>query len=98
MRFTTIPAVGQATRQKIDFLLAAERAETLGFGGVGVNARHCRPLHPHGLRLVRDGLMTLSRDGGTGRKRSASRRTRLTLTQAGREELARLRRKHKGAF
>ena len=94
MRFANIPAVGQATAQKIDFLLAAERHDALFSQGIGVNDRYCRPLHPHGLRLVREGLMSLSRDRVLGRKR----RTRLAITEKGREELARLRRKHTGAF
>lgn len=75
--------VGDATAARYDFLAAAAKG-----GSIGVNRRHCRPLHPHGLRLVKDGLMTLSRSGS-----KSCRHTALHITEKGLAELARLRKR-----
>ncbi len=87
---------GDYTRAKLEFLEAAH-----SFPGdlddpdpsMPVNIKWGRPLHPHGARMVRDGLFTLSRTRATGRKSSNKRVTLLTLTEKGAAELARLQRR-----
>jgi len=90
---TSTAAFGDYTRAKLDFLAAARARidpETGCRGGVGVNRRHCRPLAPHGLRMVRDGLMQMTRDG-----QRLSRYSALVITDAGLAELARIERRQK---
>lgn len=82
---------GDYTRAKLDFLAAGRQRidpETGRRGGVGVNRMHCRPLAPHGQRMVRDGLMRIDREG-----MPSCRHTVLIITDAGLEELARLERR-----
>lgn len=82
-----LATVGDATAAKIDFLRAGSRVgpETGKTRPVGVNRMHCRPLHPHGKRLVDEGLMRLVRSGT-----KKSQHTALVITEAGRAELVRL--------
>jgi hypothetical protein len=87
----TLPYVfGDAARARYDFLLASfsKTADETGHNPVGVNRRHCRPLHPHGMRLVKEGLMTLGRDvyGWS----NTSRTSYVTITPKGVDELIRL--------
>lgn len=79
--------LGEESAAKIDFLRAGARQDpdTGRFVAVGVNRRHCRPLHPYGARLVRDGLMRLVRAGS-----DRSRNSALVITDKGLTELARL--------
>lgn len=79
--------VGQHTAARYDFLQAGERGHETG-GGVGVNRRHCRPLHPYGQRLVEEGLMTIHRQGT-----KSCAHTSLRITEKGLAELARLRKR-----
>lgn len=81
---------GEYSAAKFDFLSAgADRIdpETGERGGVGVNYNHCRPLHPHGYRMMREGLMRLERHSRGGGKCFISV---LVITDAGLAELARL--------
>jgi hypothetical protein len=73
---------------KLDYLSAGRSRidpETGLRGGVGVNRTHCRPLHPYGMKMIKDGLMRLTRSGRPSSKHSA-----LIITNEGLEELARL--------
>lgn len=87
---------GAYTAAKADYLAAAmdniDGEITRGY--IAVNIKHARPLHPHGMRMVRDGLMTISREGicsgKSGRKSSAKSYTVLKITPEGQAELARL--------
>jgi hypothetical protein len=87
---------GAYTAAKADYLAAAmdEIDGEIVPGQIAVNVKHARPLHPHGMRMVRDGLMTISRSGipagKTSRKSSAKSYTILKITPEGQAELARL--------
>lgn len=90
MARNTSQTFGEYTSAKLDFLAAAGTRidpETGARGTIGVNRRHCRPLHPHGLRMVRDGLMKISRNTSMTLR---CRHTVLTITDDGVAELARL--------
>lgn len=92
---------GDYTRAKLDYLAHAQRMMALDNethqGSIAVNIKWCRPLHPYGMRMVRDGFFTLSRRGGTGRKSSAKRMSFLTITEEGLAELSRLQRRARKA-
>lgn len=78
---------GAYTVAKMDYLSASYKEDEPA-RAIAVNRMHARPLHPHGKRMIADGLMTLSRMGTKSSKHSA-----LTITQAGIEELNRLRKR-----
>lgn len=80
--------VGQHTAARYDFLEAGARVHDSPGGGVGVNRKWCRPLHPHGQRLVEEGLMTIHRQG----TRSCAH-THLRITKKGLAELTRMRKR-----
>ena len=83
-----LATVGEYTAAKIDYLGAGRDhidPETGRRGGVGVNSNHCRPLHPHGQRMIQEGLMTLERIG-TDR----CRHTVMVITDKGLAEIDRL--------
>lgn len=83
-----LATVGEYTAAKLDFLAAGKARidpETGERGAIYVNHMHCRPLHPHGMRMVKAGLFEIDRGG-----LSSSRHTRLVITDAGLAELARL--------
>jgi hypothetical protein len=74
---------------KLDYLSAGRNRidpETGVRGGVGVNRTHCRPLHPYGMKMIKEGLMRLTRSGGGSRTKHSA----LVITDKGLEELARL--------
>lgn len=73
-------AAGEYTTAKLEFLQRAMR-----YWGCAVNRKHCPPLHPHGARMIKDGLVTLRRDGA-----AKTRTSRLIITPAGVAELRRL--------
>lgn len=81
------PQVGAYTGAKLDFLgTARDRIDPeTGKGQICVNRMYCRPLHPHGQKMVQDGLMTIAREG-----LGKCRHTFLTITQKGLDELDRL--------
>jgi len=82
----TYPTGGQYSAAKLDYLGAGCIDPETGLrGGVCVNRRYCPPLAPHGLKMIADGLMTLTRSGTP-----KTRRTFLTITAKGEAELARL--------
>lgn len=90
MTRNTNGAFGDYSAAKLDYLsAAADRIdpETGERRGVGVNYNHCRPLHPHGYKMMRDGLMRLERYSRGGGKCFMSA---LVITDAGLAELARL--------
>ena len=79
---------GAYAAAKLDFMRAALHIEKVLSirPGVVVNTRGTRRLHPHGQRMVQDGLMELIREVRGER----CRRTVLVVTEEGRAELARL--------
>ncbi|MFZ3584567.1 hypothetical protein ACOI1H_20745 [Loktanella sp. DJP18] len=84
---------GDYTTAKLDYLAAASKridAETGERGGIAVNRMHARPLHPHGLRMIRDGLMRIARHDSFTK---TCRHTVLVITDDGLAELARLNRR-----
>jgi hypothetical protein len=83
---------GSYTAAKADYLDAAmdEIDGEIRPGHIAVNIKWARPMHPHGMRMVRDGLMTVGRSTTTGRKSSAKSYTILKITAEGQAELARL--------
>jgi hypothetical protein len=83
---------GEATASRYDFLKASYRedsADGTGHASIHVNRQHTRRLHPHGLRLVKEGLMTLHREGA----HTQCQHTTLTITPKGVEEFQRLHKK-----
>lgn len=87
---TLLSTVGSYTAAKIDFLDAARARIDLETGrreGIRVNAQHCRPLHPHGQKMVEDGLMKVRRTSALGPRTSY---TTLVITDKGLDELGRL--------
>jgi len=86
--------VGDYTAAKLDYLTGAAEAceDDNGYraGAIAVNIKHARPMHPHGMRMVRDGLMRVGRSTTTGRKSDCKSYTTLTITDAGIKELERL--------
>lgn len=93
MRLNTSGAFGDYSAAKLDYLSAAAASidpESDRLGGIGVNYSHCRPLHPHGYRMVRDGLMRLDRHSRGGGKCFISV---LIITEEGLAELSRLKKR-----
>ena len=76
--------VGEFTQAKIQFLQAAMRR-----AGHGINRKNCRPLHPHGKRLLDEGLLTLRRED------IMPRYSYVMITDKGIAELRRLEQKFK---
>ena len=78
--------VGDYTAAKLDYLHAASRKdENDRILSIGVNRTYCRPLRPHGIKMINEGFLKLERSGIR-----TCRHSRITITPKGEKELERL--------